>query len=91
MPSNSALFPRNFRKDYPVAVRGEGCWIIDKTHRRFLDASGQAAVTSIGHGVAEIGQAMAEQSAKIAFAACTGKVSRKQVCPSQSCSSRLPS
>jgi adenosylmethionine-8-amino-7-oxononanoate aminotransferase len=68
MPSNSALFPRNFRKDYPVAVRGEGCWIIDKTHRRFLDASGQAAVTSIGHGVAEIGQAMAEQSAKIAFA-----------------------
>src|SRR5205814_4604927 len=36
--------------------------------RRFLDAAGQAAVVSIGHGVAEIGQAMAEQSAQIAFA-----------------------
>src|SRR6266853_6824566 len=71
MPSNSALFPRNFRKDYPVAIRGEGCWIIDQSGRRFLDASGQAAVISIGHGVAEIGQAMAKQSAQIAFAHTT--------------------
>ena len=71
MPSNSALFPRNFRKDYPVAVRGEGCWIIDQSGRRFLDASGQAAVISIGHGVAEIGQAMAKQSTQIAFAHTT--------------------
>jgi adenosylmethionine-8-amino-7-oxononanoate aminotransferase len=71
MPSNSFLFPRNFRKDYPVAVRGEGCWIVDQSGRRFLDASGQAAVIGIGHGVAEIGQAMAAQSAKIAFAHTT--------------------
>src|SRR6266404_1988132 len=71
MPSNSALFPRNFRKDYPVAIQGEGCWIVDETGRRFLDASGQAAVISIGHGVAEIGQAMAAQSSQIAFAHTT--------------------
>jgi adenosylmethionine-8-amino-7-oxononanoate aminotransferase len=71
MASNSALFPRNFRKDYPVAVRGEGCWIIDQDGRRFLDASGQAAVVSIGHGVAEIGRAMAEQASRIAFAHTT--------------------
>jgi adenosylmethionine-8-amino-7-oxononanoate aminotransferase len=71
MPSNSALFPRDFRKNYPVVVRGEGCWVTDQSGRRFLDASGQAAVVSIGHGVAEIGQAMAEQSAKIAFAHTT--------------------
>jgi adenosylmethionine-8-amino-7-oxononanoate aminotransferase len=71
MPSNSALFPRNFRKDYPVAIRGEGCWIVDQSGRRFLDASGQAAVVSIGHGVAEIGRAMAEQSGQIAFAHTT--------------------
>ena len=68
MARNSALFPRNFRKDFPVAVRGEGCWIISADGRRFLDAAGQAAVVSIGHGVAEIGRAMAEQSAQIAFA-----------------------
>jgi adenosylmethionine-8-amino-7-oxononanoate aminotransferase len=71
MPSNSALFPRNFRKDYPVAVRGERCWIIDQSGRRFLDASGQAAVVSIGHGVAAIGRAMAEQSSRLAFAHTT--------------------
>jgi adenosylmethionine-8-amino-7-oxononanoate aminotransferase len=68
MPSNSRIFPRNFRKDYPVAVRGEGCWIISADGRRFLDAAGQAAVVNIGHGVPEIGRAMAEQSSQIAFA-----------------------
>jgi adenosylmethionine-8-amino-7-oxononanoate aminotransferase len=71
MPSTSALFPRNFRKDYLVAVRGEGCWIVDQSGRRFLDASGQAAVISIGHGIPEIGEAVAEQSAQIAFAHTT--------------------
>ena len=68
MPTSRGLFPRNFRKTFPVAVRGEGCWIIASDGRRFLDASGQAAVVSIGHGVQEIGRAMAEQSAQIAFA-----------------------
>jgi len=65
------LFSRNLRKQFPVAVRGEGCWIIGSDGRRYLDASGQAAVVSIGHGVAEIGRAMAEQSEKIAFAHTT--------------------
>ena len=67
----SSLFPRNFRKNYPVAIRGEGCWIISADGRRFLDASGQAAVVNIGHGVAEIGRAMAEQSSQLAFAHTT--------------------
>ena len=71
MASDSALFPRNFHKSYPVAVRGEGCWLIDQNGRRFLDASGQAAVVSIGHGVPEIGRVMAEQSAQLAFAHTT--------------------
>jgi adenosylmethionine-8-amino-7-oxononanoate aminotransferase len=68
MPTSSGLFPRNFKKTFPIAVRGEGCWIISSDGRRFLDASGQAAVVSIGLGVQEIGRAMAEQSGQIAFA-----------------------
>ncbi len=68
MPTSSGLFPRNFNKTFPIASRGEGCWIVTEDGRRFLDASGQAAVVSIGHGVPEIGHAMAEQSSKIAFA-----------------------
>src|ERR1700731_571477 len=68
MASGSRIFPRNFRKDYPVAARGQGCWINSSDGRLFLDAAGQAAVVNIGHGVAEIGRAMAEQSSQIAFA-----------------------
>jgi hypothetical protein len=71
MSNASKIFPRNFRKEYPVAMRGEGCWIIDERGRRYLDASGQAAVVSIGHGVAEIGAAMAQQASQIAFAHTT--------------------
>jgi adenosylmethionine-8-amino-7-oxononanoate aminotransferase len=68
---SSALFSRNLRKPYPIAVRGEGSWIVSADGRRFLDASGQAAVISIGHGVKEIGRAMAAQSDQIAFAHTT--------------------
>jgi adenosylmethionine-8-amino-7-oxononanoate aminotransferase len=68
MTTHSGLFPRNFKKSFSIATRGEGCWIVDQNGRRFLDASGQAAVVSIGHGVREIGRAMAEQSSQIAFA-----------------------
>jgi adenosylmethionine-8-amino-7-oxononanoate aminotransferase len=67
----SSIFSRNLRKTYPVAVRGEGCWIVDSHGRRYLDASGQAAVVSIGHGVPEIGRAMAEQAGRLAFAHTT--------------------
>jgi adenosylmethionine-8-amino-7-oxononanoate aminotransferase len=68
MENSPALFPRNFRKAFPIAVRGEGCWIETADGHRLLDASGQAAVVSIGHAVPEIGRAMAEQASQIAFA-----------------------
>ncbi len=68
MSNDTALFPRDFRKAFPIAVRGEGSWIFSADGRKFLDAAGQAAVVSIGHGVPEIGRAMAEQSSQLAFA-----------------------
>lgn len=64
---SGALFPRNFGKRYPLAARGEGCWIFTDEGKKVLDAAGSAAVVSIGHGVESIGQAMAEQAGKIAF------------------------
>jgi len=64
----SFLFPRNFRKEFPVAVRGDGCWIVAADGSRYLDASGQAAVVNIGHGVKQIGKAMAAQAGQVAFA-----------------------
>ena len=63
-----ALFPRNFRKNYPEAVRGEGCFIFTSDNRKLLDASGGAAVVSIGHGVASVAEAMAKQARLLAHA-----------------------
>ena len=54
-----------------MAVRGEGSFLFAADGRRYLDASGQAAVVSIGHGVTEIGAAMAEQAGRMAFAHTT--------------------
>ena len=62
-----SLFPRNFRKTYPQAVRGEGCFIITSDGRRHLDAAGGAAVVTIGHGVESVARAMAEQAERLAY------------------------
>ncbi|MGB8540068.1 MAG: aspartate aminotransferase family protein [Candidatus Acidiferrales bacterium] len=62
-----AVFPRNFLKGYPQATRGEGCFVYTDDGRRFLDASGGAAVVTIGHGVKEVAQAMADQASRLAY------------------------
>jgi len=64
---SEAVFPRSFLKTYPRAVRGEGCFVFTSAGQRYLDASGGAAVVTIGHGVPEIGRAMAEQATQLAF------------------------
>jgi adenosylmethionine-8-amino-7-oxononanoate aminotransferase len=68
VPNHPALFPRNFKKEYPIAVSGDGCWITAADGKKYLDAAGQAAVVNIGHGVAPVARAMAEQASQLAFA-----------------------
>jgi adenosylmethionine-8-amino-7-oxononanoate aminotransferase len=63
----SAFFPRNFRKTYPEAVRGEGCFLWTSDGRKILDASGGAAVVAIGHGVQSVARAMGEQARQLAY------------------------
>jgi adenosylmethionine-8-amino-7-oxononanoate aminotransferase len=65
--TRSAVLRRSFRKDFPAAVRGEGVHVWDAAGKRYLDLAGSAAVNLIGHGVAEISAAMAEQAAKLEF------------------------
>lgn len=65
---SEALFPRSFRRRYPQAVRGEGCYLVTADGRRLLDAAGGAAVVNIGYGVAEVARAMAAQAERLAFA-----------------------
>jgi adenosylmethionine-8-amino-7-oxononanoate aminotransferase len=63
-----AVFPRSFRKTYPEAVRGEGCYLYTADGKEYLDAAGGAAVVTIGHGVKEVARAMAEQAERLAYA-----------------------
>jgi adenosylmethionine-8-amino-7-oxononanoate aminotransferase len=65
--SYSAVLRRSFRKTFPPAVRGEGVYLWDARGKRYLDFSGSAAVNFIGHGVAEIAAAMAEQAKQLEF------------------------
>ena len=65
--TDQAVFPRNFLKKYPRATRGEGCFIYTDDGRRILDASGGAAVVTIGHGVESVARAMADQAARLAY------------------------
>ncbi len=64
----SHVFPRNSRKPPPVAVRGEGCFLYDTTGKAYLDGSGGAAVSCLGHGDPDIIAAVQEQAARLAFA-----------------------
>ena len=50
----------------PRIVRGQGVWLWDADGRRYLDGIGGIHVVSIGHGVAEVGEAMARQASQVA-------------------------
>ncbi len=64
----SHVFPRHCHSDLPVAVAGDGCFLIDHTGKRYFDGSGGAAVSCLGHSNARVTQAIKDQVDKLAFA-----------------------
>jgi adenosylmethionine-8-amino-7-oxononanoate aminotransferase len=52
----------------PTAVRGEGCYIHDADGRAYLDGSGGAAVSCLGHSDPDVRVAIHAQLDRIAFA-----------------------
>jgi adenosylmethionine-8-amino-7-oxononanoate aminotransferase len=54
--------------DPPLAVRGEGCYLFDAAGKRYLDASGGAAVSCLGHGHPAVIAAIGQQASKLAYA-----------------------
>ena len=52
----------------PVAARGEGCYIYDADGRAYLDGSGGAAVSCLGHSDEAVRAAVRDQLDRIAFA-----------------------
>lgn len=62
------VFHRHTKVNYPTAVKGDGCYVIDQTGKRYLDASSGAAVSCLGHSNAEVIEAIASQAATLAYA-----------------------
>ena len=69
----SATFRRSVlyrqpRARYPVAVSGQGVRLTDATGKRYLDMSGGAAVSSLGHGHPAVVEAVTRQMRSLSFA-----------------------
>ncbi len=66
--SRSRVFHRQAGKTPAVVARGEGVYLLDTTGKRYIDASGGAAVSCLGHSDPDVIAAMKRQLDTIAFA-----------------------
>jgi len=64
----TAVFHRHLSRGYPTAVSGEGVYLRDSEGRDYIDASGGAAVSCLGHGHPEVLEAMRAQLGRLAYA-----------------------
>ncbi|WP_252185713.1 aminotransferase class III-fold pyridoxal phosphate-dependent enzyme, partial [Escherichia coli] len=62
------VFHRNPRQTLPYAVKGDGIAIVDRDGKRYIDASGGAAVSCLGHSHPAVIQAIKRQLDEIAYA-----------------------
>jgi adenosylmethionine-8-amino-7-oxononanoate aminotransferase len=61
------MFYRRLTVEYPMVARGEGVYVIDTEGKRYLDASGGAAVSCLGHSDADVIQSIKDQIDRIAY------------------------
>ena len=66
MPNH--IFGRSTKGGLPTAVSGDGCYLIDANGKRYLDGSGGAAVSCLGHSNAAVRAALHTQLDQVAFA-----------------------
>ncbi len=64
---DTPLLYRNLVRDYPLVVKAQGCWLHDEAGHSYLDGCGGAFVTSLGHGVAEIVDAIAAATREVGY------------------------
>ena len=64
----SHVLHRNSLVQPPRAVSGDGIYIIDENGKRYLDASGGAAVSCLGHSDPAVRAAIIDQVGKLAYA-----------------------
>lgn len=64
----TAVFHRHLHTTPPRAVSGQGIWLTDAQGRKYMDASGGAAVSCLGHGHPDVLAAMHSQIDQLAYA-----------------------
>jgi adenosylmethionine-8-amino-7-oxononanoate aminotransferase len=64
----SKVFHRNLRSSLPLAVSGHGITLTDEHGKTYIDASGGAAVSCLGHAHPDVLAAMHMQIDKLAYA-----------------------
>lgn len=64
----SHVFHRSSVSAPPAVARGEGAYLYDQSGKAYLDGSGGAAVSCLGHGDAHVTEAIRGQLAEVAFA-----------------------
>lgn len=81
----SHVFPRHTKIIPPVAMKGKGIYIFDSNGNKYLDGSGGAAVSCLGHSDPDVIAAIKKQVDQLAFAH-TGFLSSE---PAESLADRL--
>lgn len=66
--SQTRVLHRSLRNTPAVAVRGQGVWIHDSAGRAYLDGSGGAAVSCLGHNHPDVQAALHAQVDALAYA-----------------------
>ena len=66
--STTHVMHRHLHHTPPVAVGGQGVWLHDAAGRSYLDASGGAAVSCLGHGHPDVLAVMHRQIDQLAYA-----------------------
>ena len=64
----SHIFPRHTKSSLPIAVKGEGSYIFDDNGKSYLDASGGAAVSCLGHAHPTVIKALHRQLDELTYA-----------------------
>jgi adenosylmethionine-8-amino-7-oxononanoate aminotransferase len=62
-----SVFYRHLHRSYPLITHGEGAYLYDDEDKKYLDASGGAAVVNLGHGVKEIASGLDAQALKAGY------------------------
>ena len=66
--NNTRVFHRHLHQTMPVAVAGAGIYLTASDGKKYIDASGGAAVSCLGHGHPDVLAAMHAQIDRLAYA-----------------------